>query len=137
MFAKFDGILGLGFDNISVDKVTPVFYNMMSQGLVKEKMFSFWLNRTSNEDGLPSDVGGELVFGGSDPKHFVGEHTYAPITREGYWQIEMDDFKVAGRSLGVCDGEDGCQVIADTGTSLPPVRATSCRRLMITSARGP
>ena len=118
LFAKFDGILGLGFDNISVDKVTPVFYNMMSQGLVKEKMFSFWLNRTSNEDGSPSDVGGELVFGGSDPKHFVGEHTYAPITREGYWQIKMDDFKVAGRSLGVCDGEDGCQVIADTGTSL-------------------
>jgi len=118
LFSKFDGILGLGFDTISVDKVTPVFYNMMEQKLIEKNMFSFWLNRTSNEDGSASVVGGELVFGGSDPKHFVGEHTYAPVTREGYWQIKMDDFKVAGRSLGMCEGEQGCQVIADTGTSL-------------------
>ena len=118
LFSKFDGILGLGFDTISVDKVSPVFYNMMEQKLIDKNMFSFWLNRTSNEDGTASVVGGELVFGGSDPKHFIGEHTYAPVTREGYWQIKMDDFKVAGRSLGVCEGEQGCQVIADTGTSL-------------------
>lgn len=118
LFAKFDGILGLGFDTISVDKVKPVFYNMMEQKLIDKNMFSFWLNRTSNVDGTPSVTGGELVFGGSDPKHFVGEHTYAPVTRAGYWQIKMDDFKVAGRSLGVCKGENGCQVIADTGTSL-------------------
>lgn len=118
LFSKFDGILGLGFDNISVDKVKPVFYNMMDQGLVKEKMFSFWLNRTEDADGTPSVVGGELVFGGSDPAHFTGEHVYAPVTREGYWQIKMDDFKVDGRSIGACDGDAGCQVIADTGTSL-------------------
>jgi len=118
LFSKFDGILGLGFDNIAVDKVKPVFYNMMEQGLVENKMFSFWLNRTSTKDGTPSEVGGELIFGGSDPDHFIGEHTYAPVTREGYWQIKMDDFKVDGRSLGACDGDDGCQVIADTGTSL-------------------
>ena len=118
LFAKFDGILGLGFDEISVDNVKPVFYNMMEQKLIDAPMFSFWLNRTTSEDGAPSVVGGELVFGGSDPAHFIGEHTYVPVTRDAYWQIKMDDFKVAGRSIGACDGEKGCQVIADTGTSL-------------------
>jgi phytepsin len=58
-------------------------YNMLDQGLVKEPVFSFWLNR----DATDQEHGGELVFGGVDPKHFEGEHIYAPVTRKGYWQV--------------------------------------------------
>lgn len=55
---------------------------MLEQNLVKEPVFSFWLNRNVEEE-----EGGEIVFGGVDPKHFKGKHTYVPVTQKGYWQV--------------------------------------------------
>ncbi|XP_042011191.1 cyprosin-like [Salvia splendens] len=109
--AKFDGILGLGFQEISVGNAVPVWYNMVNQGLVKDPVFSFWFNRGGNEED-----GGELVFGGVDPNHFKGEHTYVPVTQKGYWQFDMGDVLIGGESTGFCAG--GCSAIADSGTSL-------------------
>ncbi|KAD3066531.1 hypothetical protein E3N88_34411 [Mikania micrantha] len=103
--AKFDGILGLGFQEISVGDAVPVWYNMLKQELVQESVFSFWLNRHADED-----EGGELVFGGIDHKHFKGKHTYVPVTQKGYWQV--NPISIAG----FCSG--GCAAIADSGTSL-------------------
>ncbi|KAL5138604.1 Aspartic proteinase oryzasin-1 [Glycine soja] len=107
VLAKFDGLLGLGFQEISVENAVPVWYNMVKQNLV----FSFWLNG----DPKAKD-GGELIFGGIDPKHFKGDHIYVPVTKKGYWQIEMGDFFIGGLSTGVCEG--GCAAIVDSGTSL-------------------
>ncbi|KAL3345586.1 hypothetical protein AABB24_024513 [Solanum stoloniferum] len=111
LVAKFDGILGLGFREISVGNAVPVWYNMVKQGLVKEPVFSFWLNRNKEEE-----KGGEIVFGGVDPKHFRGKHTYVPVTQKGYWQFDMGDVLIDGQATGYCDG--GCSAIADSGTSL-------------------
>ena len=115
LFSKFDGILGMGWDTISVNGVKPPFYNAVDQGLVAENVFSFWLNRDADEGG--DGEGGEIVLGGVDPAHFVGEHTWLNVTREGYWQIAMDDVKLGGVSVGQC-GRKGCAAIVDTGTSL-------------------
>ncbi|CAI9304016.1 unnamed protein product [Lactuca saligna] len=109
--AKFDGILGLGFQEISVGNAVPVWYNMVNQGLVPEPVFSFWFNRNADED-----EGGELVFGGADPNHFKGKHTYVPVTQKGYWQFDMGDVLIGDTTTGFCS--DGCAAIADSGTSL-------------------
>ncbi|GLT29419.1 hypothetical protein SLA2020_042900 [Shorea laevis] len=109
--AKFDGILGLGFQEISVGNSVPVWYNMMKQGLIKEPVFSFWLNRNTEEE-----EGGEIVFGGVDPSHYKGQHTYVPVTQKGYWQFGMGDVLIGDKPTGYCSG--GCAAIADSGTSL-------------------
>ncbi|CAD6237587.1 unnamed protein product [Miscanthus lutarioriparius] len=111
MVAKFDGILGLGFKELSVGNAVPVWYNMVNQGLVDDSVFSFWFNRHADEG-----QGGEIVFGGIDPSHHKGNHTYVPVTRKGYWQFDMGDVLIGGKSTEFCAA--GCAAIADSGTSL-------------------
>lgn len=109
--AKFDGILGMGYPQISVEHVTPVFNNMVDQGLVPAAIFSFYLSRDVN-----STTGGEMLLGGSDPDYYVAPFAYSAVTKKGYWQFKMDGVKVGGKGADICSG--GCQAIADTGTSL-------------------
>jgi len=109
-FGKFDGILGLAFDTISVGHATPVWYNMMQQGLVDKKMFSFWLAR--NTTGMS---GGQLTLGGYDKTLFRGDLKYVPLAQKNYWQIHMDAVNFEWRNL--C-GEKGCKAIVDSGTSM-------------------
>ena len=108
-FAKFDGIMGLGYDTISVAGVVPPFYNMFKQGLISEKVFAFYLSRAS--DGTPQ--GGSLSFGGVEGKYFHGPIKYAPVVRKGYWEVSLDAFSVGDNDLGI----KGTAAI-DTGTSL-------------------
>ncbi|KAJ7980482.1 Aspartic proteinase [Quillaja saponaria] len=110
-FYSLMGYLDLGFQDISVGNVIPVWYNMIHQGRVSQQIFSFWLNPDAT-----SKVGGEIVFGGIDWRHFRGDHTYVPIAQKGYWQIEVGDILVADYSTGMC--EIGCAAIVDSGTSL-------------------
>uniref|UniRef100_A0ACD5W2F3 Uncharacterized protein n=1 Tax=Avena sativa TaxID=4498 RepID=A0ACD5W2F3_AVESA len=108
---KFDGILGLGYPDISVGKAPPLWLSMQEQKLLSDDVFSFWLNRDSD-----ASSGGELVFGGMDPKHYKGNHTYVPVSSKGYWQFNMGDLLIDGHSTGFC--AKGCAAIVDSGTSL-------------------
>lgn len=83
---------------------------MIDQKVVDQSLFAFWLDR--NPDKGP---GGELTLGGMDPQHYVPPITYVPLTKDGYWQFKMDKIMSGSQALGC---QNGCQAIADTGTSL-------------------
>ncbi|XP_034272755.1 cathepsin D [Pantherophis guttatus] len=108
--AKFDGILGMGYPKISVDKVAPFFDNVIEQGLLEKNIFSFYLNRDPK-----GQTGGELLLGGTDSQYYSGDFSWVNVTRKAYWQVHMDKVDV-GNGLTVC--QSGCEAIVDTGTSL-------------------
>uniref|UniRef100_A0A671Y750 pepsin A n=1 Tax=Sparus aurata TaxID=8175 RepID=A0A671Y750_SPAAU len=105
-FMRTDGILGLAYPSISVAGATPLFDNMMKQGLVNEDLFSVYLN---------AHKGSVVIFGGVDPNHYIAPITWIPLSSERFWQITMDSVSVNGQVVA-CNG--GCQAIVDTGTSL-------------------
>jgi hypothetical protein len=89
---KFDGILGLAFDTISIDKTPTPFKNLMDQGKIDRGVFSFYLGKTDGADG-------ELVIGGIDESHFDGALFWMPVSRVGYWQLDLDDVRAIPRHI--------------------------------------
>ncbi|XP_010445260.1 PREDICTED: aspartic proteinase oryzasin-1-like [Camelina sativa] len=81
--ATFDGVFGLGSLQISTTKTSPVWDSMMQQEKIENKIFSIWYGR-SNDAG----EGGEIVFGGTNPAHYTGEHVYVTVDKaEHYFQM--------------------------------------------------
>ncbi|RDW86581.1 Vacuolar aspartyl protease (Proteinase A) [Aspergillus mulundensis] len=108
-FGRFDGILGLGFDTISVNKIVPPFYNMIHQGLLDEPVFAFYLG-DANKEGDSSVA----TFGGIDKSHYEGELIKIPLRRKAYWEVDLDAVALGDEVAEL----DNTGVILDTGTSL-------------------
>lgn len=102
---KFDGILGLGWPSISVNGVVPPIQNLIKYSQLTPALFSFYL---PSEDGSE----GEFELAGIDTSKYSGELFYHPLSSESYWQIDLDDLSVNGRSTSTK------RAIIDTGTSL-------------------
>ncbi|KAH8819655.1 putative vacuolar protease A [Xylogone sp. PMI_703] len=120
-FGRFDGILGLGFDTISVNKIPPPFYNMVDQGLLDEPVFAFYLGNTENGEQDES----EAIFGGVDKDHYTGEITTIPLRRKAYWEVDLDAITFGDSSAEL----ESTGVILDTGTSLIALPSTMAELL--------
>lgn len=106
-FGKFDGILGLAYDTISVNKIVPPFYNMAQQKLLDKNLFAFYL-------GSDESDGGVATFGGVDERHFHAPIVYAPVRRQGYWEVALNKLQFGNEELPLM--HTGAAI--DTGTSL-------------------
>lgn len=107
---KFDGILGLSFPSLSAAGYTPVFDNIMKQHLLTRNAFSFYYSKLPRQHSA-------LIFGEPDHTLFTGDMIYLKVSKAFYWQIDLVDIIVGGKSLNVCpDGP--CKAVVDTGTSL-------------------
>ncbi|VDC02585.1 unnamed protein product [Peniophora sp. CBMAI 1063] len=98
-----DGLMGMGFQQISVFNEPPFFQTLVNQGTV-----------TSPEFGVKlSTSGSELFLGGADTSLFTGSLTSVPVTTVGFWQVTMDSINAAGKAAG-----SNLDSIIDTGTTL-------------------
>ena len=85
-FGKFDGIFGLAFDSISVDHLKTPFHHLIQSGQLQEPVFAFYLG---------NQMPGELILGGTDPKHFHAPIHYIPLSSATYWEIQMDQLSTS------------------------------------------
>lgn len=115
-FGRFDGIMGLGYDTISVNKIVPPFYNMIEQGLLDAPVVSFYLSNTNNGEGDES----EAMFGGVNEDHYTGKMTKIPLRRKAYWEVDLDAITFGDATAEL----DNTGIILDTGTSLIALPST-------------
>lgn len=114
-FGRFDGIMGLGYDTISVNKIPPPFYNMIDQGLIDEPVFAFYLSDTAG-----GEDDSEAIFGGINKAHYTGDITYIPLRRKAYWEVDLDSLTFGDSTAEL----ENTGVILDTGTSLIALPST-------------
>jgi hypothetical protein len=106
----FDGICGMGLDDISVDGVETPLRALVNSGKLDEPVFAFYLGSGGAD--------GELTIGGVDSTKYTGDFHYVPVVpmipgTTGYWEIVLDDVQVNGKSISAAK-----RGVVDSGTSL-------------------
>lgn len=95
--------MGMGYAAISDYNADPVFQTLVKEGATDKGTFEFKL----------SSSGAQLYVGGTDSSKYSGGFTYSPVTKQGYWQVDMDSISVGGSQAS-----GSSSAIIDTGTTL-------------------
>ncbi|NXH32009.1 RENI protein, partial [Myiagra hebetior] len=111
IFARFDGVLGMGYPGQAIGGITPVFDRILAQQIGNQGNHSRCVGHARN---APLKAGGEIILGGSDPAYYTGDFHYLNVSRSGFWQISMKGVSV-GAEILFC--REGCSVAVDTGAS--------------------
>jgi len=106
----FDGILGLSLPDMAEGPTFSVLDRLTASGMLRRSLFGVFFGNEGEES--------EITFGEYRRESMASDLIWAPVTTPGYWQVQMDDVMLAGENLGICTGDQKCQVAVDTGTSL-------------------
>lgn len=101
----FDGILGLGFRSISTGGVPTFIGALNASGQLSEPVFGFYLG---------NNKAGQLVVGGVDPSHVVGDFHFVDLVHATYWAVPLDSVRL-GDEMSLTASK---VAIIDSGTSL-------------------
>jgi len=104
---KFDGILGMGFQTISVDNIITPFQQLWNQQLIQENLFAFYLSTDITKLS-------ELTLGGTDPNHYTGSISWVPLTHTTYWETNLVYVRMGTNTTNLASTT---KCILDTGTS--------------------
>ncbi len=118
MFGKFDGILGCGWDTISINKIPTPMQTLFADGKIKENLFSFYLSKQAGVDGA-------LYLGEIDKTKFQGPIQWVPLNSETYWQVKLSSMSLDGKEFKSVSP----RAILDTGTSLLAGPTEDVRRI--------
>ncbi len=97
-----DGLMGMGFQQISDFNAPPVFQTLVSEKKVTSSVFGFTL----------LESGSELFLGGTDTSKFTGSLAFTPVTEVGFWEINFNGASVGTKSIFTTATDS----IVDTGT---------------------
>eukprot|EP01012_Entosiphon_sulcatum_P044210 TRINITY_DN587_c0_g1_i1.p1 TRINITY_DN587_c0_g1~~TRINITY_DN587_c0_g1_i1.p1 ORF type:complete len:539 (+),score=45.55 TRINITY_DN587_c0_g1_i1:167-1618(+) len=112
--ASFDGIVGLGFQTISVQNVPTLLDTLVAQGAISQPVFSFYLGEVSSSASTPP-LAGELTFGGYNHARIIGNPIFVPLLEPAYWSVKIDSLAFSGAHLRYAFPIAG---VVDSGTSL-------------------
>jgi len=126
-----DGILGLGFQQLAVDRVKPPVQTMIDEKKLANPWFTVWMTMTHAEN----ETGGLITIGDYDKKHCSDQVDWVPLSSATYYQVSLEGVKVGSQNgqeeLSLFAPEDnlGAQAISDTGTSLIAGPAQQIRQI--------
>jgi hypothetical protein len=108
---KFDGVLGLGMEALSLNPAFN-FFGQMSRGMHVTPVFGVFLAQSDDEHS-------EISFGGHNSQRMASDLQWVPVAspEHGYWQVKIKRVMIGSQPYGLCETGD-CRAILDTGTSL-------------------
>lgn len=110
-----DGLLGLGFPQISVYGQPPVFQTLISDGALTQSLFGVALSSVPGKS--------ELMIGAADTGMYnQSSMVFTSVSLQAYWQIPMDGLTRPGLNnsgeVVIANKTSYAQAIIDTGTTL-------------------
>ena len=109
---SFDGIIGLSFTYLSINKQGNFIEMLFEQNRINKKLFSFYFNINDNKSS-------SLNIGNIDYNSFIGKINWNNVISENYWEINIDYIKYDNEMIINCENKiNECSAIIDTGTSM-------------------